>query len=282
MLQFTGASQPRALRVMLVEDDPQIAAFLRLGLEYEGCQIAVVTTGVEAGSASQFDAVILDADANGLAASDLTREVRAQAGDAALLVLLTRDDVDERVAALEAGADDVMTKPLAFAELLARLRAILRRQCHSAAEAVLAFDDITLNPQTRSVTRHGHTIDLTPREFALLALFLRHPRQVLTREVILARVWGIGYVGDPNAIDVYIHSLRTKLEDCPPRLIQTARGLGYVLRGSREQADARDVLPPAVCATRSTGTDATRRRGQRSLRSVAALSAPLAVRVSTC
>lgn len=243
MLQFIGASQPRALCILLVDRDPQFAAFLRLGLEYEGCQIAVAATGAEVGSARQFDAIILDADASGLAASDLTREVRAHAGDVALLVLLAHDDVDERIAALEAGADDVMTKPVAFEELLARLRAILRRQCHGAAEAVLAFDDITLNPQTHTVTRRGRTIDLTPREFALLELFLRHPRQVLTREVILARVWGVGYVGDPNAIDVYIHALRTKLGDRPPRLIQTVRGSGYVLRGRPEQRDGCRAAP---------------------------------------
>jgi DNA-binding response OmpR family regulator len=138
--------------------------------------------------------------------------------------------VDDRIAGLDIGADDYVTKPFAFKELMARVRAVLRRKGKSL-DRLLAFQDVTLDRETRMVARGARTIDLTPREFELLELFLMHPRQVLTREVILSNIWGYDYDGGDNVLEVFVRHLREKLNDSPPRLLQTVRGVGYVLRG---------------------------------------------------
>jgi two-component system response regulator MprA len=145
-------------------------------------------------------------------------------------MLTAKDDIDDRVAGLDLGADDYVTKPFAFKELMARVRAVLRRHGNNFAD-ILTFHGITLDRGTRIVTHDEQPVELTPREFDLLELFLIHPRQVLTRDIILARVWGYDYVGDDNIIEVYVRHLREKLNDNPPRLLQTVRGIGYTLRG---------------------------------------------------
>jgi two-component system response regulator MprA len=218
--------------VLIVDDEPQILDFLRLGFTYDGFAVTVARTGPEALQCltqQQPDIVILDLLLPGLDGMAVAHQIR-QANDTAIIMLTARDDVEDRVAGLEIGADDYVTKPFAFKELMARVRAVLRRQGKQIGE-VLTFQGVTLNRATRLVTRDDRSIDLTPREFELLELFLMHPRQVLKREAILARIWGYNYGGDDNVIEVYVRHLREKLGDDPPQLLQTVRGLGYVLRG---------------------------------------------------
>jgi two-component system response regulator MprA len=218
--------------VLLVDDEPHIVEFLRMGFDYEGFDVSVATTGTEAlstAAARHPDVVILDVMLPGLSGLEVARRLRATS-DAAIIMLTAREAVDDRVAGLDTGADDYVTKPFAFKELMARVRAVLRRRGKSL-DRMLAFDDLSLDRETRIVTRGERAIELTPREFELLELFLMHPRQVLTRDSILARIWGYDYEGDDNVLEVYVRHLREKLGDNPPRLIQTVRGVGYVLRG---------------------------------------------------
>jgi DNA-binding response OmpR family regulator len=218
--------------VLIVDDEPQIVEFLRMGFAYEGFSVLVATSGLEGlqmALAKQPDVIILDIMLPGMSGLEIASRLRSSS-DAAILMLTARDEVDDRVIGLNSGADDYVTKPFAFKELLARVRAVLRRRGKSL-DRVLAFDDLVLDRESRIVTRGERAIELTPREFELLELFLMHPRQVLTRYAILARIWGYDYVGDDNVIEVYVRHLREKLEDIPPRLIQTVRGVGYALRG---------------------------------------------------
>ncbi len=218
--------------MLIVDDEPQIVEFLRMGFAYEGFDVFVATTGIaglQTALAKQPDVIILDIMLPGMNGLELAKRLRP-ASDAAIVMLTARDEVDDRVAGLNTGADDYVTKPFAFKELLARVRAVLRRRGKSL-DRLLAFDDVVLDRESRAVTRASRTVELTPREFELLELFLMHPRQVLTRDAILARIWGYDYEGDDNVIEVYVRHLREKLEDIPPRLIQTVRGVGYALRG---------------------------------------------------
>ena len=222
----------RKPRALLVDDEPHIIEFLRMGFEYEGFEIFVATDGVSAlrlALNEKPDIIILDVMLPGINGLEVSRRLRA-VSDAAIIMLTARDEIDDRVAGLDTGADDYVTKPFAFKELMARVRAVLRRRGKSLDRA-LAFADIELDRETRAVTRAGRAVDLTPREFELLELFLAHPRQVLTRDAILSRIWGYDYAGDDNVIEVYVRHLREKLDDNPPKLIQTVRGVGYALRG---------------------------------------------------
>jgi two-component system response regulator MprA len=203
-----------------------------MGFTYEGFRVFSASTGPEALQATaehQPDIIILDIMLPGLDGLEVTRQIR-RANDAAIIMLTAKEDIDDRVAGLDVGADDYVTKPFAFKELMARVRAVLRRHGKNFAD-ILTFHGITLDRGTRMVTRDGVPIELTPREFDLLELFLMHPRQVLTRDIILSRVWGYDYFGDDNIIEVYIRHLREKLNDNPPHLLQTVRGVGYTLRG---------------------------------------------------
>jgi two-component system response regulator MprA len=224
-----GTKQPA---VLIVDDEPGIIDFLQMGFAYEGFQVFVATNGPDAVRSStqhQPDVIILDIMLPGFDGLEATRQIRRH-HDAAIIMLTARDGIDDRVAGLDMGADDYVTKPFAFKELMARTRAVLRRHGNNIAD-VLTFHEITLDRGTRIVTRNDEPIELTPREFDLLELFLMNPRQVLSRDTILARVWGYDYYGDDNIIEVYIRHLREKLHDNPPRLIQTVRGIGYTLRG---------------------------------------------------
>jgi two-component system response regulator MprA len=165
----------------------------------------------------------------GMDGLEVTRRIR-RTMNVPIIMLTAKDEVDDLVTGLNMGADDYVTKPFTFKELMARTRALLRRFGITTGD-VLSFHNITLDRGTRVVTRNNEEIELTPREFDLLELLLMHPRQVLSREVILARVWGYDYEGDDNIIEVYIRHLREKLHDNPPQLIQTVRGIGYSLRG---------------------------------------------------
>jgi len=218
--------------VLIVDDEPQIVDFLQMGFSYEGFQVYTAMTGAEAIHSAithQPDLVILDVMLPGYDGLEVTRKIR-RSRDTAIIMLTARGDIDDRVTGLDSGADDYLTKPFAFRELMARTRSVLRRHGNSKAD-VLSFHDITLDRGTHIVTRQDQSIELTPREFDLLELFLMHPRQVLSRDIILSRVWGYDYEGDDNIIEVYIRHLREKLQDNPPRLIQTVRGVGYSLRG---------------------------------------------------
>ncbi len=218
--------------VLIVDDEPHIVEFLRMGFEYEGFDVSVAMNGNEAlrvAASSRPDVVILDLMLPGLDGLEVARRLR-RTEDVGIIMLTAREAVDDRVAGLEIGADDYVTKPFAFKELLARVRAVLRRRGKNT-DRVLAFQDVSLDRESRAVARGDRVIELTPREFELLELFLMHPRQVLTRDVILANIWGYDYEGDDNVLEVFVRHLREKLDDNPPRLLRTVRGVGYVLRG---------------------------------------------------
>jgi DNA-binding response OmpR family regulator len=220
-------------RILVVDDEDAILDFVELGLRYEGFEVELARDGLEALAAfgaRRPDLILLDLNLPGLDGLDVCRRVR-QASDVPIIMLTARGDVDERVEGLEAGADDYLPKPFKFKELLARVRAVLRRRT-SAAERVLRFGNLELNRDTREVFLDGRPVHLTPRELDLLEVFMLHPRQVMTRDVLLDRVWGTDYLGDGNLIEVHVSALREKLSDTDRRLIRTVRGVGYALSGT--------------------------------------------------
>jgi two-component system response regulator MprA len=221
-----------AEKILVIEDEQRIADFLKRGFTYEGFQVEVRydgEAGLKAARDNPPDLVILDVMLPGLDGWEVCRRLRA-GGAVSILMLTAKDSVADRVKGLDSGADDYLIKPFAFEELLARVRALLRRS-RPTEETIFRFADVTLNVSTREVTRGNRKIDLTTKEFDLLHFFMRHPRQVLTREMIYDRIWGYDFGGESNILEVYIRYLRTKLEaENEPRLIQTVRGVGYALR----------------------------------------------------
>lgn len=219
-------------RILVVEDDHGIADTLRRGLIFEGYQVTVATDGQEALTSARDqmpDLVVLDWMLPGLDGLEVCKRLRA-ASDVPILMLTAKDSIPERVEGLDAGADDYLVKPFAFDELLARIRALLRRVGPSQAE-VLRFADLELDTGTRQARRGDKVIEFTAKEYELLELFMSNPRNVLTRDLIYDRIWGYDFGGESNIIEVYVRYLRRKLEaDGLPRLIQTVRGVGYVLR----------------------------------------------------
>jgi DNA-binding response OmpR family regulator len=223
---------PTSIRVLVVDDEEVILDLISTGLRYEGFDVALAADGRAAlTQAAQFQPhlVVLDWMLPGLDGLTVCRRLRAQS-DVAILMLTAKGELDERVAGLEGGADDYLVKPFKFQELLARIRAILRRQ-HLSLRRRLSVGDLQMDRETREVWRAGQPIDLTPREFELLEVLMMHPRQVFTRETLLNRVWGYDYVADPNLIEVHISALRAKLGDTARQLLRTVRGVGYTLRG---------------------------------------------------
>jgi DNA-binding response OmpR family regulator len=224
-------SNERQVRALVVDDEETILEFLGMGLGYEGFTVETASDGPSAlAVADRFrpDIVLLDWMLPGLDGVEVCRRLRAK-GDVAIIMLTAKGETDERIAGLDAGADDYVPKPFRFQELLARIRAVLRRR-DIVLHRVLKAADVTLDRGTREVTRAGQPVELTPREFDLLELLLAHPGQVFPRETILNRLWGYTFVGDSNVIDVHIGALREKMGDRPPKLIQAVRGVGYVLR----------------------------------------------------
>jgi two-component system response regulator MprA len=219
-------------RVLVVDDEPHIIDFVGLGLRREGYETRGAADGPQALALAQEwrpDLVILDLMLPGLDGLQVCRRLRSQ-HDTPILLLTARDDVEDRVKGLDSGADDYLCKPFSFAELAARARALLRRRGIGAGTQ-LRWADIVVDTSTREVWRGQTPIALTVREYDLLLLFLRHPRQVLTKDLILETVWGYDFEGDDNVVEVYVRYLRTKLNDYPPQLLQTVRGVGYALRG---------------------------------------------------
>ncbi len=221
--------------VAIVDDDGAIRSSLGRALRMENYEVDLFDDGLSALRAIQLrapDAIVLDLQLPDLDGLEICRRVRRSGDTTPILMLTARDAVNDRVEGLDAGADDYLVKPFDLAELLARLRALLRR--HNAGDldgAVLRFEDLTLNPQTREVHRGPRLVELTKIEFDLLELFLHHPRQVLTRDQILDLVWGYNFDSGTNSLAVYIGYLRRKLEEGDaPRLIQTVRGVGYALK----------------------------------------------------
>ncbi len=239
-----SSTTARAIKVLVVEDDPGVASLLRRGLAFEGYDVAHVSDGGQAIVSVRNqppDLLILDVMLPVMSGTEVARRIRsaeAQSGGKSLpiLMLTARDGVPDRIAGLDAGADDYLVKPFSLDELMARLRALLRRGASSADERpyeVLAFDDIQIDLGTRIATRRDRELKLTPREFDLLVYFLRNPNFVLTRAQIMQRVWGDDFWGDSNVLEVFVANLRKILEaDGEPRVIQTVRGVGYVLRKS--------------------------------------------------
>jgi DNA-binding response OmpR family regulator len=219
--------------ILLVEDEAKLARFVELELTYEGYNISVANdglTGLTMARESPPDLVILDWMMPGMTGIEVCRRLRATGSKVPIILLTAKDEVSDRVTGLDAGADDYVVKPFSIEELLARVRAHLRRTQESDAD-MLQFGDLSLNRRTREVFRSGRAIELTAKEFDLLEYLLSHPRQVITRDQILEKVWGYDFMGDSNIIEVYIRYLRLKLEEnSERRLIQTVRGVGYVLR----------------------------------------------------
>jgi two-component system response regulator MprA len=223
------------VKILIVDDERAVRESLRRALELEGYEIELAGDGSEAlyrlEANGEPDVVILDVLMPGLDGLEVCKRLRRAGSRLPVLMLTARDEVEDRVAGLDAGADDYVTKPFALEELLARLRALLRRTGGGAGE-VLRFADLELDPNTREVRRAGEAIDLTRTEFSLLELFMLNPRQVLTRSIIFERVWGYDFGFSSNSLDVYIGYLRRKTEAGErPRLIHTVRGVGYALRG---------------------------------------------------
>ncbi len=224
------------MRLLVVDDEPAVREALQRILEHDGYAVEVAADGREAVRrqlAAPADAVLLDVLMPELDGLEACRRIRASGDRTPVLMLTARDDVGDRVAGLEAGADDYLPKPFALEELLARLRALLRRSGWAEPRTVLAFDDLELDTASHEVRRGRRVIELTRTEYALLELLLRHPRQVLTRGQIFDAVWGYDFGTASNSLEVYVGYLRRKLEaGGEPRLVHTVRGVGYVLKAA--------------------------------------------------
>ncbi|MFH8366412.1 response regulator transcription factor [Streptomyces sp. NPDC018031] len=239
-----GDQQPPA-RVLIVDDEPDVREALRRSLDFEGYRTETAADGLEAlekAAAREPDLIVLDVLMPRMDGLTAARRLRASGVTVPVLMLTARHTVGDRVTGLDAGADDYLVKPFELDELLARIRALLRRSSYAAAGAgesgrdgtdtgVLSFADLRMDLATREVTRAGRRVELTRTEFTLLEMFLAHPRQVLTREQILKAVWGFDFEPASNSLDVYVMYLRRKTEaGGEPRLVHTVRGVGYVLR----------------------------------------------------
>jgi two-component system, OmpR family, response regulator MprA len=224
------------MRILVVDDDQAVRDSLRRSLAFNGYEVETASDGLaalESIARQRPDAVVLDVMMPRLDGLEACRRLRSAGEDLPILVLTARDAVSDRVSGLDAGADDYLPKPFALEELLARLRALLRRThtAYGADQETLSFSDMTLNSGAREVSRAGRDIRLTRTEFNLLELLMRHPRQVLTRSQILEEVWGFDFPTTANSLEVYVGYLRRKTEaEGEPRLIHTVRGIGYALR----------------------------------------------------
>ena len=222
------------MRILVAEDDPVIADFLAQGLREAGYAVDVASTGTEGlrlASGGGYDAAVIDVMLPGLDGLSLIEQLRAKNIQTPVLILSARHSVDDRVKGLQAGGDDYLTKPFAFAELLARLQALLRRAGATAEPTRLVVGELSLDLLSRRVERAGRPIDLRPREFALLEYLMRHPGRVLSKTMILSHVWGYSFDPGTNVVDVLVSRLRDKVDEgFDTKLIHTVRGAGYVLK----------------------------------------------------
>jgi two-component system response regulator MprA len=225
-----SASEVSPLKILIVEDDVNIARLIELELGYEGYQVSVAhdgNQGIDLFKKDQPDLVLLDVMLPGLDGIEVCKRLRGMS-KVPVIMLTAKDGVQDRVSGLDSGADDYLTKPFATEELLARIRAVMRRK---PQEGILTYADLWMDQLNRVVKRGERQLDLRAKEFDLLRLFMQYPEQVLSREFIFDKVWGYDFIGESNVIEVYIRYLRSKLEDAnSKRLIQTVRGEGYVLR----------------------------------------------------
>jgi len=225
-------------KILVVDDEPAVQQALARAFALERYEVEVARNGSEALEAlatERFDAVVLDVTMPGVSGLEVCRRLRASGDRSPVLMLTARDAIDDRVAGLDAGADDYLVKPFALRELMARVRALLRRRASSEDELAgpLRFEDLSLDLVAHEVHRAGHRLELTRTEFALLELFMRHPRQVLSRSTIFEHVWGYDFGAASNTLGVYMGYLRRKTEDGgASRLLHTVRGVGYILRSS--------------------------------------------------
>lgn len=229
------------MRILVVEDEAKMSGFIKRGLEEEGAAVDVSSDGQDGlfrASTGNYDLIVLDITLPGMDGLDVCRKLREGHLSTPILLLTARDSVEMKVRGLDSGADDYLTKPFAFAELLARIRA-LRRRDRSEVSLRLQIGDLVLDPLTRRVTRANQPITLTSKEFALLECFMRHPDQVLSRTVLSEKVWDETFDALTNVIDVYINYLRNKVDrNFSPKLIHTVRGAGYVLRRPETQGQS--------------------------------------------
>ena len=226
------------MRILLVEDEPKMAALLRRGLEREAMSVDIASRGEDAlwmGGSTDYDAIVLDVMLPGIDGFEVCRRLRADGVDSPILMLTARDAVADRVAGLDGGADDYLTKPFSYAELLARLRALTRRGPIDKPVELRA-GDLRLDPARRRVWRGETEIELSPKEFALLALLVREAGKAVTREQIMDEVWDVNWFGSTKTLDVHVSGLRRQLGDSPdtPRFIQTVRGVGFRFSGPEE------------------------------------------------
>ncbi|MFN6518812.1 MAG: response regulator transcription factor [Nostoc sp. CreGUA01] len=221
--------------ILLIEDEVKLARFIESELNYEGYQVSIAYDGLTALTAARelhLDLVILDWMLPGLLGLEICRRLRGISNEVPIILLIGKDEVSDRIAGLDAGADDYVVKPFSIDQLLARVRTHLRRRHQTDTADILEFEDLSLNRRTRQVYRCQRLIELTVKEFDLLEYFLIHPQQIITCDRILEEVWGYDFVGDANMIDPYIRYLRLKLEANNEKcLIQTVTGVGYTLGG---------------------------------------------------
>ena len=223
------------MRILIVEDDRRIASFVKRGLEEEGFAVEIAPDGNEGytrGVDGGYDLIVLDLLLPGRDGLAVSRALRAHGISTPILMLTAKDTVPDKVSGLNSGADDYLTKPFSFEELVARVRALLRRSPAVTAPR-LELADLTLDPATREVHRAGERVTLTAREFQLLEMLMRHAGQVLTRTTLLSRIWGYDFEGSSNVLETYIRLLRKKIDTGHSPLIHTARGVGYTLREDR-------------------------------------------------
>ena len=225
-------------KILVVDDEPAVQQALARAFALERYEVEVARSGgeaLEALAGERFDAVVLDVTMPGVSGLEVCRRLRASGDRSPVLMLTARDAIDDRVAGLDAGADDYLVKPFALRELMARVRALLRRRSSGEDDGAgpLRFDDLSLDPVAHEVHRAGQRLELTRTEFALLELFMRHPRQVLSRSTIFEHVWGYDFGAASNTLGVYMGYLRRKTEEGgASRLLHTVRGVGYILRSS--------------------------------------------------
>ncbi len=235
----------RQLKVLIVEDESQVARLIELELSYEGYQVDIAKNGKEALEKIETfkpDLIILDWMLPEIDGLEVTRRIRSDGNDVPVIVLTGKDTLSDKVISLDSGADDFLTKPFATEELLARIRAVIRRKPQSI-DGVLQYKDLWLDQFGRIAKKSSSALDLRAKEFALLRLFMLYPEQALTREFIFDKVWGYNFIGESNVIEVYVRYLRTKLEELGGgRLIHTVRGVGYILKADHKGANEDELM----------------------------------------